>query len=143
MPEDAAPRTPTPAGPEPAPAQRQDRTGRVVGHALSGVLCALAAITLLANAAVTSFITPKFVEIFEDFDTDLPTLTIAIIRARVWIAVISLALAALMIVKEVCIRHPAAKLIINGLVFGAALLLVPLTVIGLFLPLVTLMQPVP
>jgi len=86
---------------------------------------------------------PRFVKIFEDFDTALPTLTIALIESRIWVVAISLVLAVLMIVKEVFIRQSVAKLIINALVCVAALVLVPITIVGLFLPLVKLMQSVP
>ncbi|NBC11721.1 MAG: hypothetical protein GVY24_08350 [Planctomycetes bacterium] len=131
-----------PDNPDAAPTA-ETRAAQAVGHSMSGVFCALVVITLLANAAVALFIVPRFITIFEDFDADLPRLTVALIGGHVWVAVISLLLALLMIVKEVFVRAYVAKLIINTLVFGAALVMVPLTVISLFLPLVKLMQSVP
>jgi len=127
-----------------APSDPQAKqVGRALGHSLSGVLCALVVATLLANAAAAFFVVPRFVTIFEDFDTELPTLTTALIESRGWIVVISLLLSVLMVTKEVFIRPPVAKLIINALVFGAALVLVPITIFGLFLPMVKLMQSAP
>jgi len=133
-----------PAATSPAEPNTSDQpVARALGHALSGVLCALVVVTLLANAAAAFFVVPRFVTIFEDFDAELPTLTIALIESRAWIVLISLLLAVLMAVKEAFIRPPVAKLIINALVFGAALVLVPITIFGLFMPMVKLMQSVP
>jgi len=110
---------------------------------MSGVLCGLLVVTLLANAAAMLFIAPRFVTIFEDFDTALPGLTLVIIEWRVLLAVFCLLLAGLAIVKEVVIRHPYVKLGINIAVLTGSVILVPLTIIALFLPLVALMQSVP
>jgi len=97
-------------------------------------------VTLVANAAAVLFIMARFIPIFEDFDTDLPSLTHALIEWRYAIGALSIALAILMLCKEVLIRHPTIKLTINLLVSLATLGLVPLTIFAKFMPLVALMQ---
>jgi len=115
---------------------------RVAGHAMSGILCGLLVITLVANAAAMLFIAPRFTTIFEDFDTSLPGLTLFIIEWRLMLAGLCILLAGMAVVKEVLIRHPYVKLVTNIAVLAGSVVLVPLTIVALFLPLVALMRSV-
>ena len=113
---------------------------QAVGRALSATLCGLVTVTLLANAGAIFFIIPRLVVSLDDFEIALPGLTVWLIKARTITAVMSVLLALVMIVKEVVIRQPAPKLIINAVIFSLTMATVVVTIIGLFLPLVKLTE---
>ena len=84
---------------------------------LSQITCGLAMIICVATAAIVYYRTRVFINVYEDFDTDVPTLTLFILGWYVPLTICTLTILAVVIVKEfVLTKHHGASLIINVVV---------------------------
>lgn len=105
-------------------------------------LCALAGLALLVDAGAMVLVVPQFVEMFADYEIQLPGLTALILNVSPVVGpAVAAGLIAILIAKELLVRKvPAVTLVVNaiflllGLAWGAVMAL------GLFLPMVYLMQ---
>ncbi|MEM0914176.1 MAG: hypothetical protein AAGA57_01780 [Planctomycetota bacterium] len=122
------------------------RTGVSLLSAIAAYIAvAFAVFALLSLAVALAFVVPSFRDIFADFDTEIPTLTVWIIQASGpvaggGVAALAVALVAIAIAYR---RRPGLVALLAILLLVAALLAMAITAISLFLPLTQVMQSVP
>ena len=121
----------------PAPGQTGQRQASPTSvMVISLIICIVDCFMLLGTGFLILFGLPKFEQIFEDFETELPTLTVLVLSvpAAVW-ALILLVFVMGLAVKEGLIRNKHLTLIINGAVF-------PFVVGGIFLLVIAIILPI-
>lgn len=98
--------------------------------------CTVAFMAYAATAAILFFAIPVVAHIYEDFDMELPSLTLIIIQSKIALT-ITLALAsAAVIIKEFALRRREETATLINLVSIAVLFLaIGVIVIGVILPL--------
>ncbi|MBX2850954.1 MAG: hypothetical protein KTR15_04315 [Phycisphaeraceae bacterium] len=120
----------------------KDNTTKAVLTVGSIVTAVIAVFLLLSLCVFHLWVIPRFIEIFQDFDTQLPALTIFLVGspALVFLAVYGLGIVAL-IAKE-CIPplHGSIKLGLNLLVIVLCLVMYVVYFLGLQLPMFQLMD---
>ena len=99
-------------------------------------LVGLALLGLLAQHII-----PDFLKIFEEFETELPVLTQWLVSVPpTWYVGTFAGIGVLLVLKEIVIRNAVVKSTLN-LVAGLALLaFAAVAVVGLFLPLISLVE---
>jgi type II secretory pathway component PulF len=120
---------------------RSSRGVKVFAGAMSGMLCGSAVLALLGIAAVDLFIVPNFGDMFADFDTEMPQVTILVMQApRIAVVVTAILLAGLLVVKEIYLRSIAVKVVINLAALLLAAGAVVVLIFSLFMPLIKIME---
>ena len=99
-------------------------------------ICALFAFELFKGI-------PRFAAIFEDFDTELPHLTLFVIQMRIPLAAAWALVATALVVKEIALKHRRdITQRINVVVLAVTAIAMVIATFGLFLPLMNLFQSV-
>ena len=99
-------------------------------------------LVLLAGLAVgTIYHRGRFTEVFDDFETELPGLTQALLSVPGWLIILGALVAGMAVgLKEALIPDARAKLLLNLAVLVGLLGLGVLLVLALVLPVVTLIE---
>ena len=119
---------------------------RVVGYWIAaGYLFGAAVASILVMWGVLVFVVPKFSEIFEDFDTELPRITAVVISVSWFLRhPAGLALFAVLIggivALFICVRHHLVRFGLPLILFAVTCVGVAVIVLALYLPLVRLIQ---
>ncbi len=109
--------------------------------AVASTACAV--LLCLVVAGVLLLVVPRFRGVFEDFDTELPWLTIQLIGTPGKIAAGLCVLAAVALVALAILARDKKVEILIGTVIGTLMMFAAaVTVIGVFLPLVKIIQSV-
>ena len=122
------------------PAPRRS-AGRIFANLTSIWLLCITEVALVAGLVVGLYVPAQVVQAYDDFDAELPGITMAVLNlgstaCALVIGVIALAL----LVKELLIKKPAVKLVINVIFLVLALVQVGVFVVAMFLPMLNLMQ---
>lgn len=122
------------------PDQANPRTAASSGASLLVLVIAVGLLVLAAGAAIV--LPARFAPIFADFGVELPVLTRLVLSVPGYVqGAVLVAIASALVAKELLLRDNTTKLVVNlagllvALVFAAAL------VVGLFVPLTTLIDP--
>jgi len=128
-----------------AVAQGSDGTApaRAGGRVLTVLILLLVLAEMLAVAVAHAFVMPQFVHAFEDFDSELPALTLLYMQlpTPLVLGVVSL-WAVLLIVVEVAVRPFIPRALIHGLSLLLVSAAVILMIFALFVPMVRLIDSV-
>lgn len=132
----AQPHSPQAGSPPP------DKTTQVVLTVSSLIMFAIAVIFLLGLCLIQIWVIPKFLEIFQDFDTQLPSLTIFLLQipTAIYLAVYLLGMVALLVKECIPQLHISIKLAVNLIVIVLCLIMAIVYFLGLQLPMVQLME---
>jgi hypothetical protein len=122
--------------------QESESRGTATALQVFSLLALVADLGLLAAVGYqTLYVRPSLMKIFEDFDSELPVMTVwAISIPGVVYAAALVGVAALLIFKEIIVEQPAVRLVAN-LVAGLLLLAFgALFYLALTVPLTSLLQ---
>lgn len=108
----------------------------------SVLITAITVLFLLGLCAVQLVMVPRYIEIFQDFDMQLPSLTLVLIQtpSSVFLAVYTLGIVALPLKEAVPQLHFGLKLVMNLFVLLLGLVMFFVYAAGLYLPMNTLMD---
>jgi len=123
--------------------KRNEAPARAAGRVVTVLLLVFVLIQVVGVAAAQALIVPRFVDIFEDFDAELPALTILLLELpRVAVVLCLLLWAVGLIAAEMLIRPFLPRVLIHGLSLLLISTATVLMIFGLFLPLVRLIESV-
>lgn len=111
-------------------------------RATSVCLCIGTVILWLGFAMVTAVYKPHAIEILEDFDVELPALTIYSLRVMGWPMITASIFVSVVLVLKEFLPHLPIKTAINLVALLLGLLITAIGVISLYLPHVKIMQSV-
>ena len=121
----------------------ETRTVSVVLRVFTLLLTATSIALVAALLIVQVFAVPRLIEIFEDFDAEVPLLTRWVIEMPSWAAIAAgLLLIAGLIGKEFVVRSPVVRLVIDLLIMVALIIATAVLILALFSALVGLTQSV-
>ena len=131
--------TPTPE----SSAGRSSGAGRGLMAGVSIVMTILALGLIIAAVAAQLFFIPRAHAAFEDFDTELPSLTIVALGMSPLVPLaFGAVLCVLLILKEWLLKPGAIRIVLNLLVYLLLTVWVVFLVLAVLLPYVKLMQSV-
>ena len=121
--------------------ESESRNPAVALHVLSLLALAADMGLLVAVGYLTLYVQPNTLKVFADFDAELPAMTQLVISIPT-VAYLAglLAVAAVLVLKEILVRHAAVKLAANLVVGLAMLAFGALVFLALVVPLAALHQ---
>ena len=125
---------------------KTDKETKAVATALRVFTILLTATSLVLVATLLGiqvFAIPRLIDVFQDFDTEIPTLTIWVIETPMWAGlIVGFFLIVLLVGKELVIRSAAIRLVIDFLAMAVLVVATLVVILALFLPMVRLMQSI-
>jgi hypothetical protein len=123
------------------PAAKQPKAGAGLAKFGSFASLAVVVLTLAVAGAVSIYLPPRLSKIFDDFDSKMPTITVAFVTFPVWgYALVFAAVIGLLIIKEWLIADKRITMSINFVVMLATLVYGGVLVVALYAPIIALMQ---
>jgi hypothetical protein len=126
------------AQPDDSLARPDPSTQRGASGGVSVVLAVVAVVSCLLLAGFMMLSGPAFRRIFEDFDTELPRLTVVLMSPLAPAAVVAFALATA--IKEPLVRSKRLAIGWNVLAIGLAVIMTQVYVMALLLPLLVTIE---
>ena len=121
---------------------QQNTTNQTFLIICSVLITALTVLLLLGLCLVQLFVVPRFIEVFQDFDTQLPSLTIRLISipTTIYLAVYGLGIVGLIAKDCIPQLHVGIKIALNLIVILLCIVMYFAYLYGLYLPMITMME---
>ncbi len=124
-------------------ASSQADPGRLILNVVSVILTCGTIAGVIVLAGFHAFVVPYIVTVFEDFDAELPVLTVMVVQTPFWLSIAAgAAFAAILIAKECLIPSPAVRIIIDFCITLLLIVTAAVVIVALFLPMIILMKSV-